>query len=183
MTTIGLYYGSSTGNTEQAARQIQQAFDALQPGMVTMIDVMSKDLSRMPTFATLIIGVPTWDIGELQSDWDDCLPQFDELDLHGTQVALFGLGDESGYPDTYQDAIGILARKARERGAEIVGRWPTDGYDFDASLAVEDGQFLGLALDDDTAPELTSGRITQWVQQVAAECGITVPVAAGTEHA
>lgn len=173
MTQIGLYYGSSTGNTEAAAQQIKQAFDALTPGLVTLIDVWSKDLSAMTTFEGLIIGVPTWNIGELQSDWEDCLEQFDVLDLTGTSVALFGLGDESGYPDTYQDAIGILAHKVRERGAEIVGHWPTDGYDFEVSLAVEDGRFLGLALDDDTAPELTAGRITQWVQQIAAEFGIT----------
>jgi flavodoxin I len=172
MTTIGLYYGTSTGNTEDAARQIKRAFEAIQPGLVKLVDVLGKDLSAMPTFDKLIIGVPTWNIGELQTDWEDCLKQFDDLDLTGTQVALFGLGDEGGYPDTYQDAVGILAQKARERGAEIIGRWPTEGYDFEASLAVEDGQFLGLALDNDTAPELTAERIVQWVQQVAAEFGV-----------
>jgi flavodoxin I len=116
--------------------------------------------------------VPTWNIGELQTDWEDCLEQFDDLDLHGMQVALFGLGDEGGYPDTYQDAVGILAQKVRERGAEIVGHWPTEGYDFEASLAVEDGRFLGLMLDNDTAPELTAERIMQWVHQIAAEFGV-----------
>jgi flavodoxin I len=172
MTPIGLYYGSSTGNTEDAARQIQHAFDRLQPGLVTLVDVFGKDVSGMPAFEKLILGVPTWNIGELQTDWEDCLEQFADLDLHGKQVALFGLGDEGGYPDTYQDAVGILAQHVRERGAEIVGLWPTEGYDFEASLAVEDGQFLGLALDNDTAPELTAERIVQWVQQVAAEFGV-----------
>jgi flavodoxin I len=175
MTTIGLYYGTSTGNTEDAARQIKRAFEAIQPGLVKLVDVLGKDLSAMPTFDKLIIGVPTWNIGELQTDWEDCLKQFDDLDLTGTQVALFGLGDEGGYPDTYQDAVGILAQKARERGAAIVGLCPTEGYNFDASLALEDGRFLGLMLDNDNAPDLTAGRITQWVQQIAAEFGITTP--------
>jgi hypothetical protein len=30
-------------------------------------------------------------------------------------------------------------------------------------------------LDNDNAPDLTAGRITQWVQQIAAEFGITTP--------
>lgn len=172
MTTIGLYYGTCTGNTEEVAQEMKRAFDTLQPGMVTLVDVAETDLSGMITFDKLILGVPTWNIGELQSDWEDRLPEMDELDLHGKQVAVFGLGDEGGYPDTYQDALGILARKARERGAELVGLWPTDGYTFDASVAVEDGHFLGLALDNDITPELTDGRIKQWVQQVAAEFGV-----------
>lgn len=173
MLTIGLYYGTSTGNTEDVARQIKRAFDALQPGSVTLVDVLAKELSGMVLFDKLIIGVPTWNIGELQTDWEDCLPQFGGLDLRGKQVALFGLGDEGGYPDTYQDAMGILAQHVRARGAEVVGQWPTEGYDFIASLAVEDGQFVGLALDNDTAPELTAGRIRQWVEQVAAAFGVT----------
>ncbi len=172
MTAIGLYYGTSTGNTEDAAEQIQKAFDALKPGMVTLIDVMKQDLSGMTTFDGLILGIPTWNDGELQSDWEDAISQMDDLDLQGKQVALFGLGDENGYPDTYQDAMGILARKARERGAELVGFWPTEGYNFEVSQAVEDGHFLGLALDNDVTPELTADRIKQWVQQVAIEFGV-----------
>jgi len=172
MTTIGLYYGTCTGNTEEVAQEMKRAFEKLQPGIVTLIDVAETNLSDMVTFDKLIFGAPTWNIGELQSDWEDRLPEMDELDLHGKQVAVFGLGDEGGYPDTYQDAVGILARKARERGAELVGHWPLDGYTFDASVALEDGRFLGLALDNDTAPELTPGRIKKWIQQVAAEFGV-----------
>jgi flavodoxin I len=70
----------------------------------------------------------------------------DTLDLSGRQVALFGLGDEGGYPDTYQDAIGIIGEKARERGATLVGFWPTAGYDY---LAHAGGISVGLSYGDD----------------------------------
>ncbi len=174
MPTIGLYYASSTGNTAEAAQRIKDAFDCLAPGQVTMIDVLRGDLSAMPSFDKLILGAPTWDYGNLQEDWDDCLGQFAALDLTGIAVALFGLGDEGGYPDTYQDAMGILAQQVRARGAELVGYWSTAGYEFDASLAVEGDYFVGLALDDDNAPQLTNERIAQWVAQVADAFGVSV---------
>ncbi|NJL06179.1 MAG: flavodoxin [Chloroflexaceae bacterium] len=180
MTTIGLYYGTSTGYTEEAAKLIQREFERIQPGMVTLLNVYEHDLDAMPTYDLLILGVPTWNIGEMQEDWQERLPQLAQLDLHTIPVALFGLGDEGGYPDTYQDALGMLAQLVRERGAQLVGYWPTTGYDFYASLAVEGEHFVGLALDETTAPNLTSTRIEQWVQQIVAEVGITAdtPVSA-----
>lgn len=173
MSGIGLFFGSDTGNTAQAAELIQKEFAAFQPGLVTVTDIAGRDLHELEAYDKLILGCPTWNIGELQSDWDSLFPQLDSIDLRGKQVALFGLGDEGGYPDTYQDAIGIIGKKVRERGASLVGYWPTDGYDFLESLGVQDGMFMGLALDDDNAPELTPKRIKAWVQQLITEFGLT----------
>lgn len=174
MTGIGLFFGSDTGNTAKAAELIQQAFDAFQPGLVTVIDIAGRDLNELVAYDKLILGSPTWNIGELQFDWDTLFPQMDHIDLSGKQVALFGLGDEDGYPETYQDAIGIIGAKARERGATLVGFWSTDGYDFIESRGVENGMFMGLALDDDNAPELTPKRIKAWVQQLITEFGLEI---------
>ena len=53
-------------------------------------------------------------------------PQFvnllEQADLKGKLVAVFGLGDQSGFADTYCDAMGILAQKAKERGALLIGQ-------------------------------------------------------------
>ncbi len=175
MTTIGIYYGSSTGYTEDAAKLIQRELEQLEPGSTTLMNVYEHPLQDMEIFDKLILGVPTWNIGEMQEDWDARLAELAKLDLQGKQVALFGLGDEGGYPDTYQDALGMLAQQVRARGAVLVGSWPTTGYDFHASLAVEGDHFVGLALDDTNAPNLTTSRIAQWVQQVAVEFGMTTP--------
>jgi len=77
------------------------------------------------------------------------LGRLDELDLTGKKVALYGLGDQVGYPEWFLDAMGYLHSKLLERGATAVGYWPTDGYEFEGSKALtEDGsQFVGLALD------------------------------------
>ena len=44
----------------------------------------------------LILGIPTWGIGELQDDWGDFLPGLEELDLSGfgvrVGVSIVGFG-------------------------------------------------------------------------------------------
>ena len=49
-----------------------------------------------------------------------------------------------------------------EKGGVLVGRWPTDGYDFDASLALDGDEFLGLGLDNDNQEEDTEERLIIW---------------------
>jgi flavodoxin I len=165
---IGIFYGSSTGNTDAAANEIADTLQTLANCSVDLFEISKKNVGKIAEYDKLIFGVPTWDIGQLQEDWENVLPLLEELDLTGKQVALFGCGDQYGYPDTYQDAIGILGRSCAERGAILVGYWPTDGYEFDESLALHDGLFMGLALDDNQR-ELTSPRIQQWVQQLIQE--------------
>ena len=53
------------------------------------------------------------------------------VDFSGKKVAIFGLGDQEGYPDTFVDAIGVLANIVREGGDAVVGQVSTDGYEFD----------------------------------------------------
>ncbi len=168
MTQIGIFYGSSTGNTESATIAIDEALRALPGVEVDIFEISRKHAPKLADYGKLILGIPTWDIGQMQNDWELVVPTLKTLDLTGKQVALYGCGDQLCYPDSYQDAIGLLAEIVVERGATIVGHWSVDGYDFEDSLAVADGMFLGLALDDNQ-PELTPGRIQAWVQQLSAE--------------
>lgn len=175
MVKIGLFYGSSTGNTADAAKQIAVALCTVSGVSVDLFEISHKNIDKLPQYAKLILGIPTWDIGELQEDWARLLPFFQQLDLTGKQVALFGCGDQYGYPDTYQDAMGLMAQHCRNQGATLVGAWPADGYDFMESQAVEDGRFLGLALDDNQR-KLTPKRIQIWVQQLIEEFALRVSV-------
>jgi len=117
----------------------------------------------------IIIACPTWDIGQLQSDWEGYYPELDEVDFSGKKVAYFGAGDQEGYADNFQDAMGILESKISELGGKTVGYWSTDGYDFNESQAVKNGKFVGLALDEDNQAELTDERISTWVKQLKSE--------------
>lgn len=170
MAKIGLFYGSTTGNTETAAETIQAEFGG--DDIVELHNIADADLSELQDYDFLILGSPTWNIGELQSDWEGCFDELDDLDFSGKKVAYFGVGDQIGYGDNFQDAMGILEEKVSSLGGQTVGYWPVDGYDFSESKAVKNGKFVGLALDDDNQDDLTEERIQKWVVQLKSEFGV-----------
>jgi len=167
MTKIALFYGTRTGYTKTAAEMIQKEFGG--DSVVTLFDISKAEPSDFEGYNHIIIGCPTWNVGELQSDWEDFYDQLDNINFTGKKVAYFGTGDQVGYPDTFQDAIGILEEKISELGGETVGYWSTDNYEFTDSKAVRDGKFVGLALDEDNQFELTNERIKAWVSQLKQE--------------
>ena len=170
MPKIGLFYGSTTGNTADAAETIRQAFNEISPGSIEdVFDIAQTGIEAMADYDMLILGISTWDIGELQYDWVDVMDDLENLDLDGKKVAIFGLGDQLGFPDTFQDAIGMLGEEVRKRGAELVGFTSTEGFNFYESRGVENGQFMGLSLDEDNQPDLTAKRIKDWVEQLQEE--------------
>jgi flavodoxin I len=170
MSKIGLFFGTQTGNTETLAEQIQQALGGAD--VVVLHDVADASPSDFEAYDCLVIGCPTWNVGELQSDWEAIYDDLDDVDFSGKQVAYFGAGDQVGYADNFQDAMGILAEKITALGGTTVGDWPTEGYDFTASKAVRDGKFVGLALDEDNQAELTAGRIEAWAAQLKTVFGL-----------
>ncbi|MBD1875950.1 flavodoxin FldA [Nodosilinea sp. FACHB-131] len=170
MTKIGLFFGTQTGNTETLAKAIQTEFGG--ESVVTLHDIADASPDDFADYSCIVIGCPTWNIGELQSDWEGFYDELDAIDFSGKQVAYFGAGDQVGYADNFQDAMGILAEKITALGAATVGHWPTDGYDFNESKAVQDGKFVGLAIDEDNQAELTSDRIKTWVTQLKSAFGV-----------
>lgn len=164
MAKIGIFYGSTEGNTEGVAQQIQEAF-----GDAEVHDVASSSAEDVQQYDQLIFGSSTWEIGELQEDWESFIDVLDDVDFSGKKVAYFGLGDSLGYPDTFVDAIGIIHDKIKDKGATFVGKWPTDGYNYDASKGEEDGMFLGLVIDEDNQPGKTGDRVSKWVEQLKGE--------------
>ncbi|MGF1737609.1 flavodoxin FldA [Photobacterium satsumensis] len=157
MANIGIFFGSDTGNTEKVAEKIAAKL-ALDPQ-----DIAGNSSDIFDDYDLLILGTPTANYGEMQPDWDYFVPEMEDADLTGKKVALFGLGDQVDYPDSFLDAMGELAEMVEEAGGELIGEWPTDGYEFNHSRAVKDGKFVGLALDEDRQPELTDDRIATWL--------------------
>jgi flavodoxin I len=96
----------------------------------------------------------------------------DDIDFVSKKVAYFGMGDQIGYSDNFQDALGILEEKIASLGGKTVGYWPTDGYDFNESKALKNGKFVGLALDEDNQSDLTEQRIKTWVAGLKREFGV-----------
>jgi flavodoxin II len=163
---IGLFYASTTGNTEMVAEQLA----ALLPERIQLHDIAVEGVAAMAEYSLLIMGISTWDFGELQEDWNEHWSDLKALDFSGKRVALFGLGDQLGYGEWFLDAMGALNEVLQAAGAEVVVPWPIDGYRFEASRALtEDGRyFVGLALDEDGEHGLTQERLDAWLPQVLA---------------
>lgn len=165
MAKIGIFFGSTEGNTERVVNQIQELFgdDA------ELNNVNSASADDMQPYPYLILACPTWEIGQLQEDWESFIDEIENVDYAGKKVTYLGLGDADGYPDTFLDAMGIIHDRIKDKGAAFVGQWPTDGYNFEASKGVVDGKFLGLGIDEDNQKDLTAGRVEKWVAQLKTE--------------
>ncbi len=171
---IGVFFGSTTGNTEDAAQHIAKAIcDRTDGPAVKTIDICGMPPEKLLAFDVLILGCPTWDEGQLQSDWNRLLERLGDARFDGKKIALFGSGDAASYPETFQDAMGILGKTLRERGATLIGAWPTEGYNFEASKAVENGKFLGLALDIANSGCEIRELAARWAEQLVKELDIS----------
>ncbi|EMY8998289.1 flavodoxin FldB [Salmonella enterica] len=165
---MGLFYGSSTCYTEMAAEKIR---DILGPELVTLHNLKDDAPALMEQYDVLILGIPTWDFGEIQGDWEAVWEQLDDLNLEGKIVALYGMGDQLGYGEWFLDALGMLHDKLALKCVKFVGYWPTEGYEFTSNKPViADGQlFVGLALDETNQYDLSDERIQTWCEQILGE--------------
>lgn len=165
---VGLFYGSSTCYTEIVADKIR---DILSDEVVDVYNITDESMITAENYDYLIMGIPTWDYGELQEDWEEIWDELDLVNFAGRKVALYGLGDQVGYPEWFLDAMGYLHFKLVKLGAQPVGYWPNEGYDFEASKALTpDGKyFVGLALDDENQFEETEERLNKWCDQIMRE--------------
>ncbi|MGM3162435.1 flavodoxin FldB [Dickeya undicola] len=165
---IGLFYGTSTCYTEMAAEKIR---DILGEELVELHNVKDVAPQEMEHYEMLILGIPTWDFGEIQEDWEAVWAQLSTLNLKGKIVALYGMGDQQGYGEWFLDALGMLHDQLKPLGVRFIGYWPTEGYDFTSPKPVtEDGKhFVGLALDDVNQYDMSDERIQQWCVQILHE--------------
>ena len=102
--SVGLYYSTTTGNTETVAGYISEAsgLEAVDIGDAEDADFCAHD--------TIICGAPTWHTGadteRSGTVWDEFLyDRLPSLDLTGKKVALFGLGDSAGYSGNFCDSV------------------------------------------------------------------------------
>ncbi|MCV6588363.1 MAG: flavodoxin [Marinobacterium sp.] len=165
---IGLYFASTTGNTADVAQLLAERLGHEQ---VALHDLAADGLAHMESYSQLIMGIPTWDFGELQEDWLELWPELEEMDFSGKQVALFGLGDQIGYGEWFLDAMGLLHDLLQARGATLCGYTSIAGFTFEASKALSsDGQqFVGMAIDEDGQHGETEERVDNWATQLQDE--------------
>jgi flavodoxin I len=162
MNKIGIFYGSSGGNTQEVANRIAAKLGIEK---ADIHDVGSSKAGDLEVYDVLLFGTSTWGLGDLQDDWEGFINVLPSVNLSNKKVALFGCGDSSSYSDTFCDGMGKIYQAIKDR-TTIIGYTDTTAYSFDASESVIDGKFVGLAIDEDNESNLTEERIDKWIKSI-----------------
>lgn len=173
MSKIGIFFGTDTGSTRLVAKKIFSILGTDIAGKPKNIN--RTTIAELLQYDALILGTPSYGVGDLpglavgcqEANWAEFVPYLDDVDLSGKRVALFGLGHQERYASRFASSLIQLYRAFYGQGADIVGRWSTEGYQFEHSDAVIDNQFVGLVLDQRGQPHLTDERLQRWLGQVA----------------
>lgn len=157
MSKTGIFYGTSSGNTEDVAARIKNELgeDA------ELFDVGSASAQDVMNYNNIIFGASTWGAGDIQDDFETFLDNLQDVDLTGKNIAIFGLGDSASYSDTFANAIGHIYEVVGKYN--VVGGVSADDYDYEESISVLNGKFFGLAIDEDNESDKTDERIRNWV--------------------
>lgn len=162
---IGIFYGSSTGQTEMVAEKLHQLLGEEISDLVNVDSASQQDLEKYPY---LILGTPTWGVGEMQDDWEDFAEIVERANLEGKKTALFGLGNQDTYPDHFADGVGMLYHRIKDK-TNVVGKWPKAGYHFNESEALMGHHFVGLIIDQENQADKTGERLAKWVEMLRKE--------------
>lgn len=174
MSEIGIFFGTDTGTTRLMAKKMAKKLGgkAAKP-----LNVNRTEVDLFLSYDTLILGTPTYGIKQLPGkstdieagSWEEFLPELDGSDFSGKTIALYGLGDQVKYAERFVDSMIFLYNFFSERGATMIGQWPVDGYQFEFSLSVIDGKFVGLVLDQQNQALLSEERMDLWLEQITGE--------------
>ena len=166
MNKTAIIYSFNTKKTGKVAERIKEAFN---DDRVEMVNAEEITESTFMSFDQIIMGVPTWFDGELPNYWDEFVPAIEDLDLSGKKIALYGLGDQKGYPENFLDGMGLMAEILERRGAQLIGFTSVEGYHYESSLAERGDQFAGLAIDYENQGSMNKERIAAWVDLLKKE--------------
>jgi len=124
---LGLFYGTTTGFTETAAGSVR---DLLGSSLSLYKNISEVSVEEMSSCDQFILAIPTWDVGQLQSDWWAFFPKLDSIDFHEKKVAFIGIGDQYGYPDTFLDAMGDCGKKSKSVAVNLLANGRPKGMIF-----------------------------------------------------
>ncbi|OAI06007.1 flavodoxin [Methylomonas methanica] len=172
MAKVGIFFGTDTGNTRKVAKTIATK---LGDAADKPVNINKASVDDLLAYDVLIVGSPTYGEGELpgmsaghdNESWEEFLPTLVGADFSGKTVAIYGLGDQEGYPGNFVDAVGFLYDAFADAGATIVGMTSSEGYTFKKSKALLGDQFVGLVLDEDNQKELSEGRLSAWLDSIS----------------
>lgn len=159
----GIFYGSTTGSTEQVANTLAQTLGIAADDIHNVGTTSATEAAR---YDTLLLGSSTWGCGDLQDDWYDFLDALSATDLTGKKVGLFGCGDSESYPDTFCGAIAQIYDALQNTGCTFIGAYEPTDYNVTDSDVCRDGLFVGLAIDEGDTDDKNQARIAAWCELI-----------------
>ncbi len=80
-------------------------------------------------------------------------------------MALFGLGDQRGYPDNFASGLRPLYDALRARGATMIGSWPNEGMS-SAPHRRWRGAVCWAGAGPDNQFDETETRLATWLEEI-----------------
>jgi len=168
MEKIAIFFGPLNGSVHRVAKLVAAKIG---PEAVDLIHITEASVADLEKYTKIIFGISTvgkdsWQQKFDNTDWSHFFPIVSAFNFTGKKVAIFGLGDHITYAYHFVDSIGLLGKVVIKQGGEIFGRVSTEGYTFQDSDAIIEGQFIGLPVDEDFEPELTEERVSAWIDSL-----------------
>lgn len=163
MKTVGIFFGTTGGKTQEVVDIV-----AAKLGDAKLIDV-GNGLGELASFDNIILASPTYGMGDLQDDWAGCIDELASADFTGKVVAFIGVGDAAIFGGNYVESMKHFHDAVAPKGAKIVGAMSTDGYSYEASEAVVDDKFMGLAIDTAFDEGEISEKVEEWLAKITPE--------------
>jgi flavodoxin I len=168
MANIGIFCATAGGTSMKIAEALAEAFDVDE---VINMEEDFDDIDELLACDVLFLGSSTWGQGDVHHSWVDVLLDIgsEDIDFSGKKVAFFGAGDSIKHGEHFCSALGQLYKVFVGAGATPIGAISKDGYTYESSLAVVDGKFCGLGIDEHNESDKTQQRIENWIEVLKSE--------------
>lgn len=157
-----IFYASNKGFAGDVAKRIAGKLN-----IADIFDIKDISVNKITGYSHVILVVSTHADGEIQRDLKAQLDDFKALNFSNTTLALVGLGDGVGHADTFNNALGEVYDIVSAGGANTVGNSENEGYVYEATTALRNGKFPGLALDLPNQSLINEERINAWIAQIS----------------
>lgn len=165
MKKIGIFYGTTTGNTALVAKKIAKELGVSDEDVKNVASAAPSDLGD---YEAVLLGCSTWGDGDMQGDMHDFIDGASTLMLRGKKIAYFGCGDDS-MSDTFCNGVGEMYRRMAATEAQPIGIYNTYGFEFNHTGAEVDGKIVGLLIDNTNHEDLTDTKIKEWCEELKGE--------------
>lgn len=171
MQKTGLLYTPIEGKALQVSHKLRSL---LAEEDIDMLPARMADNDVIADYTNIIIGISTYsdskaEIDLLNNPWDNFKQQLTHMHIAGKRFALFCIGDQEGYSNSFVNELKEIAEIIHNGGGEIVAGFPNENYHFQESISLINGNFIGLPLDEKNQPELTETRLLRWKDMLVKE--------------